>query len=59
MENGLAIPKIIKHGVTTPRYIFKKFKNIHPRKNLYMCAQHSSIINLGQKVKITQIPINR
>ena len=42
---------------STPRFIPKRNKNIHPHKNLYMNVQ-SSIIHNYQKVKTTQISIN-
>ena len=63
MENSLAVPQKVKHGVTiwpnnsTSRYIPKRNENIYPHKPLYTNV-HSSIIHNNQNVETIQISIN-
>lgn len=58
LKNSLADPQKVKHEVTigtsSPKYIFKKIKNISP-KSLYATV-YASIIQNSQKTEITPCP---
>lgn len=42
----------------TPRHMPKKYKNIHPHKNLHMTV-HNCIIRYSKQMQTIQMPINR